>query len=251
MRPSIMKTASEFGKETGRKIKKAPRYSSRGRKGKKVMPMPHASRTKKAYDLMNNSCEFIGTIDSDRVHDGMQTARAIEGYLAPTTDLEKIAKWNYIKRQEREKSASDFGKNFAKQALGGIGTTIGAVGGAMGAPEGNKMEGMGRGAGQGLGWDVGGGIGGLAGAGAGGLGGGALGALIAQLTGSDPGAGAAAGAPLGAMGGGLMGYLGGGELGRRGAQSMMGDPTYEDQPQRMQDNSLGDEDADAAQMMAP
>ena len=261
MRPTT-KTAGElteiYDNKSMRKINKAPRYSSRARKGKKVMPLPHATQTKKAYALMNNSCEFIGEIDSNRVHDGMMTAKAIEGYLAPTTDLEKIAKWNYIKRMERTKSAQAFGKQMAedvleKQALGGIGTTVGALGGVLGAPKGNKMEGLGRGTGQGLGWDVGGGLGMFGGGIGGGVGGGVLAALIAKLSGMDPqgiSQMAGTGASAGMIGGMGLGYLGGGELGRRTAKGMMGDPTYQ-QPQRGQDQTAGDEEADVAQMAAP
>jgi len=251
-------TGKSFGTVNGRKIKKAPRHSMSGKRGKKVMPMPHARRTKKAYELMNNSCEFIGNIDSDRIHDGMTTAKAIGGYLAPTTDLEKIAKWNYIQRAEQERRATNFATELSreKQALGGIGTLVGAAGGTLDAPQGNKMEGLGRGVGQGLGWDVGGVAGGASGGGLGAAGGGALAALIAKLTGASPEATASAvtgGIGLGGTLGGAAGYLGGGLLGRRTAKSMMGDPTYDNkkQPQRAQDNTVGDADADAAQMTAP
>lgn len=139
-----------------------------------------------------------------------------------------------------------------KQALGGIGTAIGAAGGLMGSPSGHRMEGMGRGVGQGLGWDIGGGFGMGAGAGLGALGGAAAGPAIAQLIAAlqgrqaDPQAlqqsmmgGATAGAGLG----GVAGYLGGGLLGRGAAQGLMGDPTWE------QENSA--RQTTAAQMAAP
>lgn len=139
-----------------------------------------------------------------------------------------------------------------KQALGVLGTAIGAAGGLMGAPSGNRMEGMGRGAGQGLGWDVGGGIG----AGLGTLGGAAAGRalveLIAALQGRQSGrwadtqafhqsmmSGVTAGAGLG----GVAGYFGGGMLGRGAAKGLMGDPTWEQENSQRQTT--------AAQMAAP
>jgi len=90
-------------------IPRAPRYTSAGKQGKKVMPLPHAKRTKKiekrAFTLMNNSCEMIGTIKSDRVHDGMVTARAINGGLICDTELEKISKLNYMRAASQREFA--------------------------------------------------------------------------------------------------------------------------------------------------
>ena len=104
MRPST-KTAGSCSNG----VKKAPRYSSKAKVGKKPMPLPHATQIKKAYTLMNNSCEMIGFISSDRIHDGMATARAIGGGLICDTDLEKIAKLNYLhaEEQRRGKAAMD------------------------------------------------------------------------------------------------------------------------------------------------
>lgn len=139
-----------------------------------------------------------------------------------------------------------------KQALGGIGTAIGAVGGLTQSPSGHRMEGVGRGVGQGLGWDIGGGLGATAGMGLGALGGAAAGPAIAQLIAAlqgrqaDPNAMAQAaitGGTAGAGLGGLGGYFGGGMLGRGAAKGMMGDPTWEE------DNSA--RQTTAAQMAAP
>lgn len=183
----------------------ANRYTSSGKKGKKTMPQPHARRLKQAA-----------------------------GPLTPTAFGASLA------------------TGIEKQALGGLGTAIGAAGGLMGSPSGHRMEGMGRGVGQGLGWDIGGGLGMGAGAGMGALGGAAAGPALAQLIAAlqgrqvDPQAmrqsamsGATAGAGLGAVGG----YFGGGMLGRGAAQSMMGDPTWEQENSKRQTT--------AAQMAAP
>lgn len=310
-------------------LKKAPRYSSAGKKGKKVMPLPHAKMQKKAYTLMNNSCEMIGTIKTDRIHDGMETARAIGGGLLCDTELEKIAKLNYLERlsaaEKRGKHAvwavkqafaadsapmltqpgatptaadpaaqqplpppmpgmgegpagaapmppqaggpSLFGKMLGggmpmgptgsmtsqpgsapatpappaapampgtggsagggmakagaheKQALGGLGTLIGAAGGGLMAPSGNKMEGVGRGVGQGLGWDVGGALGGGLGS--------ALGPAIMAAIAKHQGRQVTPEELSGAAGVGALGGYGlGGFAGKGLAGNMMGDPTW-------------------------
>ena len=355
MRPTT-KTAGCSG---GGDMKMAPRYSSSGKKGKKVMPQPHARRTKKAYTLMNNSCEMIGTIKSDRVHDGMQTALAIEGCLIPDTDLEKIAKFNYMQAERRGKHASfahslglekeafggagaamegmagmsqpgatptaatpdlqqpappplpgagggaaapagaapmpagakpqspmDFGALLGgmpqaptgsmmsqpgstpatppapggppmpgtgdmggmgappvggggpagmakagaheKQALGGLGTLIGAIGGTAMAGKGNRVEGLGRGVGKGLGWDIGGYGGSIAGGLGGGLIGPALMAAIAKSQGRQLSPEELAAATMtGAGVGGVGGYVGGGMMGKGLVGKLMGPASYD------------------------
>lgn len=313
----------------GGDMKVAPRYSSRARKGKKVMPLPHARMQKKAYTLMNNSCEMIGTIKTDRIHDGMETARAIGGGLLCDTELEKIAKLNYLQRlsaaEKRGKHAvwavkqafaadsapmltqpgaaataadpamqqplpppmpgtgegpagaapmppqaggpSLFGKMLGggmpmgptgsmtsqpgsapatpappaapampgtggnagggmakagahqKQALGGLGTLLGAAGGGLMAPSGNKMEGVGRGVGKGLGWDIGGGLGSGLGA--------ALGPAIMAAIAKHQGRQVTPEELSGAAGVGALGGYGlGGFAGKGIAGGMMGDPTW-------------------------
>lgn len=182
-------------------VKRAPRYKSQARTGKKVMPLPHATQMKKA----NAAQEFATK-------------------LANTIPMEK-------------------------QALGGIGTLIGAILGGTRAPAGNKMEGIGRGGGQGLGWDVGGSIGLVPGATVGSLAGSGVGALLSQIMNGDWKSGASLGALGGGLSGGTVGYLGGGMLGRQTAKGMMGNPTWQ-QPQR-KDESVGDNQADNAQMVAP
>lgn len=170
-------------------IKLAPRYSAGAKKGKKVMPQPHARQTKTAAAF------------------GASMANGIE-----------------------------------KKALGGIGTLIGAGAGAYSAPAGSKAEGLGRGVGKGLGWDVGGTMGGAAGAGLGGIAGGlsapAITALLAILKGEEAspeamagsaGAGAVAGAGIGGAGG----YFAGGELGRRTAGQMLGNPSWDNEDQQL------------------
>lgn len=218
MRPSP-KTASAVTAmvpKTG--VKRAPSYTKQGRKGKKVMPMPHNKQNKKA-------------------------------------------------------SAADFGRQmaavcFEKQALGGLGTFVGAIGGTAGAPKGKRTEGLGRGVGQGLGWDVGAGLGTGVGGAAGLLATHFLAPLIAKRYGglqdgqlspsitsriSGPMAQSAeymkiqrALGGLGIAAGGAAGYLGGGLLGRSTAKAMMGKPSWEEER-----DTQGEQDATTANMTAP
>ncbi len=172
-------------------------------------------------------------------------------YTAKAAKGKKIMPEPYARRT---KTASEFGAFMAggkleKQALGGLGTGIGALAGAIQSPQGSKMEGVGRGVGQGLGWDIGGGLGMLGGAPAGAIAGGVGAPLVAKLIAAmrgqqvDPGAMAGlagSGAAGGAAIGGVGGYLGGGMLGRGAAKGMMGKPSWDE-----------DQDVTAAQMAAP
>ena len=116
------------------------------------------------------------------------------------------------------------GAEHTKEALGGLGTLIGAIGGGFGAPKGKKTEGLGRGVGQGLGWDVGGGAGSMLG----GVAGPAIMAAIAKAQGRELSPEEMLGAAsLGAVGGYGLGGLGG----RQVAKGMMGDPSWKSKEQ--------------------
>lgn len=114
-----------------------------------------------------------------------------------------------------------------KQALGGIGTLIGALAGPLSAPEGHRVEGFGRGVGRGLGTDIGMGVGGFGGSLMGGAAG-ALPAILAAAGGNKELAAqlAAAGVPVGMGIGGLGGMGLGGILGYKATGKMMGKPSW-------------------------
>jgi hypothetical protein len=173
-------------------------------------------------------------------------------YTSQARKGKKVMPMPHNKQTKKASAPAEFGRQlgescFQKQALGGLGTLVGAGVGTANAPKGNKMEGLGRGVGQGLGWDVGGTLGANVGAGAGTIGGLSLIALLETLTEQRLGQGAQNGVMgLGAASGAGAGYLGGGFLGKHLAKGMMGNPSWQNK-----DKTQGDAQADTAQMTAP